>query len=134
MHSAVTHGAAVATATTGKPSLITSRLWSSSFEQDQNESVSELWTRAGEAAAAKAAEAALSATPTTAINNMRRYPGAASHPMTGSSSYTMEKSVPGGSEFSTTQHLPFYSSPVVLGGSGANNAKDGLATKTNNYR
>nr|CAH8867599.1 unnamed protein product [Trichobilharzia regenti] len=149
MHSAVTHGAAVATATTGKPSLITSRLWSSSFEQDQNESVSELWTRAGEvyhllelesqrlaskqAAAAKAAEAALSATPTTAINNMRRYPGAASHPMTGSSSYTMEKSVPGGSEFSTTQHLPFYSSPVVLGGSGANNAKDGLATKTNNY-
>ncbi|CAH8867209.1 unnamed protein product [Trichobilharzia szidati] len=158
MHSAVTHAASAATANTSKPSLLTSRLWSSSFDQDQNESVSELWTRAGEvyhllelesqrlaskqaAAAAKAAEAALSATPTTTAtnNNLRRYPGAfvdyASHPMTGSSSsssYAMEKSVPGGSEFSTTQHLPFYSSPVIVAG-GANNAKDGLSTKTNNY-
>ncbi|CAH8604253.1 unnamed protein product [Heterobilharzia americana] len=110
-----------------KSSLLSSRLWAS-FDQDQNESVSELWTRAGEVYHMLELESQRLASKkaAAATANIRRYPGGFndSHQMAYSFD-SGEISTMRNTEFSS--QLPSYSTPVT------NCANDVLSIKTGRY-
>ncbi|KAK4467816.1 hypothetical protein MN116_008740 [Schistosoma mekongi] len=114
-----------------KTSLLSSRLWAS-FDQDHNESVSELWTRAGEVYHMLELESQRLANRQIAVattNRYRHHPRTCANnyqPMTNCFSVLSDNNPSKDVEFSS--QLPSYSSPVVT-----SCHKDRLCTKVGQY-